>query len=98
MSTEITPTSHVADRAYYLWEQAGRPHGRDLEFWILAEADIRAASRPNDAGLAVAHPRPPLKAAQAGTPPSFSGAQARPRAEQPFEKTPRKAAPRLRQP
>jgi hypothetical protein len=23
--------------AYYLWEDAGKPDGRDLEFWIIAQ-------------------------------------------------------------
>jgi hypothetical protein len=26
-------TEHIRRRAYHLWEQAGRPEGRDLEFW-----------------------------------------------------------------
>lgn len=29
-------------RSYLLWEAAGRPHGRDREFWLRAEADLRA--------------------------------------------------------
>jgi prepilin-type N-terminal cleavage/methylation domain-containing protein/prepilin-type processing-associated H-X9-DG protein len=44
MSTEITRHNEVTNRAYRLWEQAGRPHGRDLEFWIQAEAEARAAA------------------------------------------------------
>jgi len=31
----------VARRAYYLWEQAGRPEGRDRELWLQAEAQNR---------------------------------------------------------
>lgn len=27
----------IADRAYRLWEKAGRPSGRDLDFWLAAE-------------------------------------------------------------
>lgn len=27
----------VAVKAYYIWEKAGRPHGRDVEFWLEAE-------------------------------------------------------------
>jgi hypothetical protein len=27
-------------RAYDLWEQNGRPDGRDLEFWLQAESEI----------------------------------------------------------
>ncbi len=28
----------IARRAYYLWEQVGRPEGRDGELWLQAEA------------------------------------------------------------
>ena len=28
-------------RAYRLWEQAGRPEGREAEFWHLAEQELR---------------------------------------------------------
>ena len=28
-------------RAYQLWEQAGRPEGRESEFWHLAEQELR---------------------------------------------------------
>ncbi len=34
--------TEIAKRAYELWEKAGRHHGRDLEFWLLAEAKLRA--------------------------------------------------------
>lgn len=27
----------LQQRAYALWEQAGCPHGRDVEFWLAAE-------------------------------------------------------------
>lgn len=27
-------------RAYELWEQAGKPPGRDLEFWLRAEREL----------------------------------------------------------
>ncbi|QOZ65917.1 DUF2934 domain-containing protein [Bradyrhizobium arachidis] len=30
----------ISDRAYELWEQAGHPTGRDLEFWLEAEREI----------------------------------------------------------
>jgi fructose-bisphosphate aldolase class II len=29
-------------RAYYLWEQAGRPQGREAELWLRAEAETRS--------------------------------------------------------
>jgi hypothetical protein len=30
----------VAARAYELWEKAGKPEGRDEEFWHLAEQEL----------------------------------------------------------
>ena len=32
----------VRSRAYHLWEQAGRPAGRELDFWLEAERQIEA--------------------------------------------------------
>jgi DUF2934 family protein len=31
----------IKARAGELWEQNGRPEGRDLEFWLQAEAEVR---------------------------------------------------------
>jgi fructose-bisphosphate aldolase, class II len=31
------PRDEIARRAYYLWEEAGRPEGRDTELWLKAE-------------------------------------------------------------
>ncbi len=31
----------IGTLAYLLWEKAGRPYGRDLEFWYRAEEDFR---------------------------------------------------------
>lgn len=33
-------TDAIRARARELWEQNGRPSGRDLEFWLRAEAEI----------------------------------------------------------
>lgn len=45
--TATTPTkeeiSYLASR---LWEKAGRPDGRDLEFWLNAEKQLLAARAP----------------------------------------------------
>jgi hypothetical protein len=35
---------HISDRAYYLWEQAGRPEGREQDFWLQAEAEYSSVS------------------------------------------------------
>ena len=45
------PRQQIAERAYALWEQEGRPHGCDLDHWLRAEAEIMAAGAepPNSA-------------------------------------------------
>jgi hypothetical protein len=34
----------VRERAYVLWEQAGRPEGRSLHFWFLAIREFEDAA------------------------------------------------------
>jgi Protein of unknown function (DUF2934) len=34
----------VAARAYALWQQAGQPDGRELEFWLEAEQELASLS------------------------------------------------------
>jgi hypothetical protein len=38
---EIT-SDQIARRAYFIWEQQGRPAGREREHWILAESQLKA--------------------------------------------------------
>lgn len=38
MHSEIA--ERVRERAYHIWEQEGRPHGRDVEHWRRAEAEL----------------------------------------------------------
>src|SRR5215468_10290365 len=52
----------ISERAYQLWEQAGRPSGRDLEFWARAEAELRFAPPPAPAPPIVSPPAPPVVA------------------------------------
>jgi len=33
----------IARRAYFIWEQQGRPAGREREHWLLAEQQLKAA-------------------------------------------------------
>ena len=37
--------SEIAVVAYHMWEMAGRPASRDLQFWLEAEAQLRAAAK-----------------------------------------------------
>jgi len=52
----------IEKRAYELWERAGRPEGRALEYWVQAEVEIAsrkpARARTRDVAAAAAVPRP----------------------------------------
>ncbi|MGY3342017.1 MULTISPECIES: DUF2934 domain-containing protein [unclassified Bradyrhizobium] len=39
------PDQQIETRAHELWEQAGSPAGRDLDFWLEAEREIRRLSK-----------------------------------------------------
>ena len=34
----------IRERAYAIWEEEGRPEGRDLDHWLRAEADLDLSS------------------------------------------------------
>jgi Protein of unknown function (DUF2934) len=43
------PTEHeIRTRAHELWEQAGKPEGREDEFWHLAERDLQEKPERSD--------------------------------------------------
>jgi len=94
MSTEIIQNNEVTNRAYFLWEQAGRPHGRDLEFWIQAEAKVHAA--PGKTDLASAAASQPHQAVQPTRSLTTLGGKSRPGTKQLAEKQPGRTAPRTR--
>ena len=35
-------SDQIAHRAYFIWEQQGRPAGKEREHWILAEQQLKA--------------------------------------------------------
>lgn len=37
--------AEIRERAQAIWEQNGRPAGRDVEFWLQAEAEIKDRDR-----------------------------------------------------
>lgn len=44
---ELKPTpQEIAARAYQLWENEGRKPGQDMKYWLQAEKELSAASRP----------------------------------------------------
>ncbi len=50
-ATELIRTDSIEnmirERAYYLWEGEGKPHGRETEHWQRAQADIERQMRPS---------------------------------------------------
>lgn len=38
----------VRTRAYLKWEAAGKPHGMDVEFWLVAEQEVAEVAREID--------------------------------------------------
>jgi hypothetical protein len=75
MAMGMSRQDRIGERAYQLWEQAGRPSGRDLEHWARAEAELRVAP-PRAPGPA---PTPPVVAPAALAtvqPPRSSGERA----------------------
>ena len=44
MDSDLTP--HILKRAYEIWENEGRPHGRDKDHWFLAEAELSIVAVP----------------------------------------------------
>ncbi|AWN35820.1 hypothetical protein DK427_08715 [Methylobacterium radiodurans] len=45
--TESDPISfeQIRERAYELWERNHRPEGLEIQFWLLAERELRAERR-----------------------------------------------------
>jgi hypothetical protein len=52
MATE----AQIRDYAHMLWEKAGRPQGRDFDFWHAAEVELNAESGSPDAPTASDQP------------------------------------------
>ena len=52
--------ARVRERAYHLWEDNGRPHGRESEFWERAKELIGMEDHATAAGLPnpMTHPEP----------------------------------------
>jgi hypothetical protein len=54
MDNDLTP--QILRRAYEIWENEGRPHGRDKDHWFLAEAELAVVALP-----AMAEPSKPKR-------------------------------------
>lgn len=56
----------IRDHAYRIWEQEGRPEGRQQEHWVQAERELEAR-RMDDAGSTVEADRARPKASKRST-------------------------------
>ncbi|MBC8129572.1 MAG: DUF2934 domain-containing protein [Rhizobiaceae bacterium] len=48
--TPVDKDAEVRDRAYFLWEEAGRPAGREHEFWAQASREIEGDDASENGG------------------------------------------------
>lgn len=55
-------SEEIAATAYGIWEQEGRPEGRDLQHWLQAEAQLRAVRQPEAPSVIRPPARKPLVA------------------------------------
>jgi hypothetical protein len=55
--TPMASEDQIRNCAHLLWEKAGKPQGRDAEFWHAAEAELNAEDEnPDAAGAAADQP------------------------------------------
>ena len=55
MATHPTDESAIREQAYFLWEQDGRPEGREMEYW--QRATVVAAEKGQMDTIAKAPPK-----------------------------------------
>jgi hypothetical protein len=66
----------IRERAYRLWEEAGRPAGRSEEFWFLAQQEMYGGAATSDGPEGAELPpaeEPPLVAVIHGVPTGMPG-------------------------
>jgi len=70
----FAPPTHaeIAAYAYQLWEADGRRHGRDIDYWLQAQAHL-TADRKYEAGLLPEQSAPIVPAAPKSEPSSIAG-------------------------
>jgi hypothetical protein len=49
-SADTVPPQAIAERAYSIWEERGRPEGQDLEHWLEAERRLRGRDGSQSGG------------------------------------------------
>ena len=56
----------IRELSYLIWEREGRPHGRGLEHWLQAEAELSVAQEVASKPRAIRTPAGAAKRASAG--------------------------------
>lgn len=56
----------VRERAYFIWEREGCPHGRDCEHWVMAERELLDMHLPATIAKPAAQPKKAAKAVKEG--------------------------------
>ncbi len=65
----IDRNERIAERAYRIWEEAGRPEGHDIEHWLSAEAELAEAGfADEESALDPAQVASPAAPAMSGSP------------------------------
>ncbi|MGU3361793.1 DUF2934 domain-containing protein [Methylobacterium sp. M6A4_1b] len=56
MSDEEITFERIRERAHEIWERNHRPEGFEVEFWLMAERELRAARARNEPKTAAREP------------------------------------------
>lgn len=63
-SGKLTVTeAEIGLRAYQIWEAEGKPHGKDFDHWLKAEAELAAARAKKPAARKTATGKAPARKA-----------------------------------
>ena len=65
---------YIRVAAYYMWENEGRPQGRDAEIWAMAEKSLKKPAAKKAAAKPAAKKEPAKKAAPAKKAPAKKAA------------------------
>jgi hypothetical protein len=69
IDSNSTPSQEqIARRAYEIFIERGQPEGRDLEHWLEAERQLRAAGQGKTAAQTVSATPSPIRATQPASP------------------------------
>jgi hypothetical protein len=59
---QLPTNEEIARYAYFLWESEGRIHGRDTDYWLQAEAHLKATREQDAAAMKSSAIKPKIPA------------------------------------